>query len=275
MMASNISWKDKTFSQVLTSINKNKNGTIISRRNMHNAPPLKIYRKEIPILTVPSKSSRLNVSISSIDTPNGYTNSSSIPINASTTTLDAKLLVGSTECPCLDNSVIFTPQENARRRVRTSGIIKQSYSLDTKQYLQRRNISFEQNTYHFLRNGDSTSKPGTLASSSNVYATQSNFSTDCPSNHEVIYKPTNAKFAQDGAVSSSSLIARKKYIAITDNAHKYLKPFGAAVADAMAYGISDSVYTYKSKIAFPTRITPISKKNTTTMHFCSNFTSRR
>ena len=86
-MASNITWKDKTFSQVLTSINNNKNGTIISRRNMHNAPPLKIYRKEISILTVPSKSSRLNVSISSIDTPNGYTNSVSIPINASTTTL--------------------------------------------------------------------------------------------------------------------------------------------------------------------------------------------
>ena len=123
-MASNISWKDKTFSQVITSINRNKNDTIISRRNMYNAPPLKIYRKEIPILTVPIKSSRLNVSISSIDTPNGYTNSSSIPINASTTTLDAKLLVGPTDCPCIDNAVIFTPQENARRRVRTSGIIK-------------------------------------------------------------------------------------------------------------------------------------------------------
>lgn len=273
-MSSHISWKDKTFIQVITSINKNKNGTIINRRNMHNPPPLKIYRKEIPVLTVQSKSSRLSVSISSLETPNGYTNSSSIPTNAFTTTLDAKVINGPTDCVCVDN-VTFTPQQNAKRRIRTSGIIKPSYNLDTKQYLQRRNISFDQNTYHYLRNGDSTSKPGTSGSTSNVYAMQANISTDCSANVGVVYKPTNAKFAQNGAVSSSSLITRKKYIAITDNAHKYLKPFGAAVADAMAYGISDSVYTYKSKIAFPNKITPVSKKNTTTLHFCENFTSRR
>jgi hypothetical protein len=118
-------------------------------------------------------------------------------------------------------------------------------------------------------------KPGTAASSLNIYTTQQNVKTIGCEPKQVVYKPKNSQFAQNGAVSSSSLIARKKYNTITSNAHEYLLPYGAAVADAMSYGISDSIYTYKNKIAFPTKITPRFNKFSDSVTFCENFKIHR
>ena len=239
---------------------------------MHLAPPLKIYRKETNS-NIKTKSSKLGITINSFEIPNGYT----VPINGNTTnsllaTMDVKV-DGNENCG--NGGVCFSPQQNAKNRIRTSGIIKNNYNMDTKQYLQRRNISFEQNQYNYLQNGNTAVKPGSAASLSNTYTAQSNNPTNtCPSK-PVVYKPTNSQFAQNGAVSSSSLLARKKYNTITSNAHEYLLPYGAAVADAMSYGISDSVFTYKNKLAFPTRKTPRFNKYTDTTTFCENVKTQR
>lgn len=271
-MSSNISWKGKTFDQILTSVRKNENSIIITAENMHLAPPLKIYRKETNS-NVKTKSSKLGITINSFEIPNGYT----VPTNGNTTnsllaTMDVK--VNGNES-CGNGGVCFSPQQNAKNRIRTSGIIKNNYNMDTKQYLQRRNISFEQNQYNFLQNGNAAVKPGSAASLLNTYTAQSNNPTNtCPAK-PVVYKPTNSQFAQNGAVSSSSLLARKKYNTITSNAHEYLLPYGAAVADAMSYGISDSVFTYKNKLAFPTRKTPRFNKYTETTTFCENVKTQR
>lgn len=273
-MSSHVIWKDKTFNQILTTIRKNDNNTIISPANMHNAPPLKIYRKEIsPSITV--KSSRIGITINSFEIPNGYTMPVNGISNSPTTYLDMKTYDDKNYCSIAENGVCFSPQQNAKRRIRTSGVIKNNYNMDTKQYLQRRNLSFEQNQYNFLQSGDSAVKPGSAASLLNVYTMQSSPTSDCLQNAKVVYKPKNSQFAQNGAVSSSSLIARKKYNTITSNAHEYLLPYGAAVADAMSYGISDSVYTYKSKLAFPVKRTPMVNKHSTTMTFCENVLSHR
>ena len=61
MSTSIISWKEKSLTQIIASIQKNKNDTIITKYNLKNAPPLKIYRKEI--FNPSSKSSRLGISI--------------------------------------------------------------------------------------------------------------------------------------------------------------------------------------------------------------------
>jgi predicted nucleic acid binding AN1-type Zn finger protein len=183
---------------------------------------------------------------------------------------DAGVTNNTTDDPSLcaslsSNGICLTPQKNALNRIRRSGIVKKDYSIDNRQYLEKRSKTFYQNQYSYLVKGDPSAKPGSANSIENTY------SNGC---RDVVYKPNNSNFACQGAVSSSSLILRKKYVAITSNASKYLMPYGAAVSDAMAYSISDSVYTYKNKFAFPTKITPMSRKNTNTMQFCENVRSK-
>ena len=253
-MSSIVSWKDKSLTQIVASIQKNTNTSTIDKYNIRNAPPLKIYRKEI---SEPSnKSSRLGVTIRSFDMPNGTTktnvnvgNSLVIFQNEKDVNITNKKIDSSDGCITLCNS---TPQQNARNRTRTSGIISKNYSTDTKQYLKKRGMSIEQNQFNYVRN-QVAGIPGQIS--------------ECKMN-EVIYKPSNNEFACDGGVSSSSLILRKKYNTITTNANKYLSSYGPSVSNAMQYGISDSIFTYKNKFAFPIKKTPISKKNTDTMQFC-------
>jgi hypothetical protein len=76
-------------------------------------------------------------------------------------------------------------QMNAKKRMRSSNIIKNDYSTNTPQFLQKRNRSFEQNKLPFI----------SVENCSNV-----------PTE-----KYTNIQFHENGAVSSSSLVARKNY----------------------------------------------------------------
>jgi hypothetical protein len=77
----------------------------------------------------------------------------------------------------------------------------------------------------------------------------------------VTYKPNNSQFAQQGAVSSSSLIQRVKYDTITNAAATCTPIYGTAVANALAYGVSENAYTLKDKIGYPNKKTPIVTKD--------------
>jgi hypothetical protein len=271
--SSSVSWKELNFTKILASIQMNKNSTILSKENLKNAPPLKIYRKEIGKPN-DNTTSRIGITIKSFEIPNGYLITDKCPENNATTYLnkkDAGVTNNKTDntslCSSLSsNGICLTTQKNALNRIRTSGIIKKEYSTDTRQYLEKRCKTFHQSQYNYLVKGDDTSKPGSATSSNNTY------SSGCMN---VVYKPNNSEFACQGAVSSSSLILRKKYVAVTGNANKYLIPYGSAVSDAMTYGVSDSIYTYKNKFAFPTKMTPLSRKNTDVIQFCANFRSKR
>jgi hypothetical protein len=83
-----------------------------------------------------------------------------------------------------------------------------------------------------------------------------------PSYKIVSYKPNNSKFAQDGGVSGSSLIQRKKYDTIQTVAASYNDIFGSQVANALSYGVSEQVYTLKSRLGYPMKKTPIVSKTT-------------
>jgi hypothetical protein len=241
MATSFIHWKEKTLTQILASVQKNKNDSITAPRN---AQPLKIYRKEI---FEPSSSSRLGVTINSFEIPGGNRISNQIVgPNSLVTYVNEK------------SNNIPTDQENARKRIRSSGIINKNYNVDTKQYLTSRGISSQQNQFNFLRNDGS-------------YSPQI---SECPTK-KIIYKPNNSQFACEGGVSSSSLILRKKFNTISSNANKYLIPYGPAVANAMQYSSSNSIYTYKNKFAFPTRKTPLFDKNTGSVKSCVNYTCKR
>jgi len=71
------------------------------------------------------------------------------------------------------------------------------------------------------------------------------------------YKPNNPQFGQQGAVSSSTLVSRKRYDTITHVGAKMKAPYGSATANALAYGVSDHQYTVKDKIGYPIRRTPV------------------
>jgi hypothetical protein len=235
-----VPWKKETFTQLLPSVQLNKNTTIITPYNLRKAGPLKLYRKEIALFKPHSKSSRLGITIKAFESPNGYS------ISNSTVTSDFILTLNKKETGLKDNcsstNIYFNPQENALKRIRRSGIIKGDYSVDHTQYLNSRKISFQQNTFHY-------------------------------ENDNVIYKPNNDNFACEGAVSSSSFLLRKKFNTIRTNTNKLLKPYGPAVSNAMAYGIADSISTYKNKFAFPTKLTPTFKKYSDVM-LCSRHITR-
>jgi len=76
-------------------------------------------------------------------------------------------------------SVVLSPAANARNRVRSSGMIKRkfnegrnndTYYTSSSQYLNSRNRTFAQNQYNYIRQGNSTAKPGSSLSSANVYS---------------------------------------------------------------------------------------------------------
>ena len=73
----------------------------------------------------------------------------------------------------------LSPADNARRRCRSSGIIKRTYNpannsasyyTDNRQYLTSRNKTYLQNQYYYIREGNPLLKPGSGKAASNVYS---------------------------------------------------------------------------------------------------------
>ena len=88
-----------------------------------------------------------------------------------------------------------------------------------------------------------------------------------PRYNRVYYKPNNHQFAQQGAVTSSSKIARIKYDTITTAAASYTNAFGLQVANALAYNVPAAGYTIKDKLGYPNKNTP-TVTTTGEMRFC-------
>jgi hypothetical protein len=86
------------------------------------------------------------------------------------------------------------------------------------------------------------------------------------------YKPNNPKFAQQGGVSSSSLVCRKKYDTITNNTEIYRTAYGLQVANAMAYGVPANGYTIKDKLGYPMTKTPVFSKYSDEVKTCTSKT---
>jgi hypothetical protein len=85
--------------------------------------------------------------------------------------------------------------------------------------------------------------------------------------NRVYYKPNNSQFAQQGAVTSGSKIARIRYDTITNSAASYRTAFGLHVSNALAYGVPANGYTIKDKLGYPNKNTP-TVTTTGEMRFC-------
>jgi len=88
------------------------------------------------------------------------------------------------------------------------------------------------------------------------------------------YKPNNAQYAQQGAVTASARLLRLKYNTITTNAGQFNTALGPNVGNAMAYGTSNQVYTIKDKTGFKPLCIPKIDLNTGKLKRCTNFIYR-
>lgn len=150
-------------------------------------------------------------------------------------------------------------------RQTTSGLVVQSYNFDSNSYLRTRNKSYTTNQNGSLKPNIIYSKQslnkcchepiqnsddnvsGTQIRSSLVFPTPTG--ELCSSNpRDIIVKPNNKQFFQQGAVSSSSRIDRLKYNTVTANANGFATAWGASAANAGKYRADGtSQYFIKSK----------------------------
>lgn len=176
------SWKGKTFTQVTNRIVKNnaKLSSEISKNNLFRALPLKIYRKDVVTSDSTQCVQRASIKIDDINMPNGtIINSAVVNTKDLVNTLDINLVNNNTELlgHCKDQNECVA--NNARRRVRSSGMIKRQFDLSknndtyctsTKQYLVSRNRDFDHNQYNNIRVGTANVKPGEAQSATNIYS---------------------------------------------------------------------------------------------------------
>lgn len=301
-----ISWKGNTFTQI--SANLQKNDFIspdLTRSSLFRTLPMKIYRKEIGARINATDhivcNSRASQSIQNFELPggtittnnysesNGLVNTLNLP-HLSESDYRMEPLCSSCDLsilPSTINTSLYTKnlsqQDNARRRVRSAGMIRRKYDItknndtyytSTNQYLNSRNRTYTQNQYHNIRQGSGNAKPGSSYTTDNIYSsnTVSHCSTsdDTTTNYvPVYYKPNNSKFAEQGAVTSSNRLVRLKYDTITKSGVNYRSAFGTSVENALAYGVSENGYTVKDKIGYPLKKTPTFSKYSDKMKTCT------
>ena len=179
-----INWKhnDNTFTQISAGIKYNKIGVIDYKDAYFRALPLKIYRKEVAN-TNPIGNSRISGRIFDFSRPGGtITTKTTDCLGVSNTQI---ITNNSVDKGCENNtdkcSAFLSADENARRRVRSSGMVRKKYSnnnsvtyfSNTNQYLESRNLSYKSNSNFHVTSGDVTSKPGTSEALQNIYAPNS------------------------------------------------------------------------------------------------------
>ena len=164
-----VSWKGHTFNQIITKMKKNA-GSIVGL-NKFLPPPVKNYRREID---TEDNCSRATISLADFFRPGATIVNSAT--DAGVYTVDVNLTNDSTEKPIMGACSIRA--ENAKRRLRSGGNIKQTLSQNSSickyytssgQYLENRNLGFEQNNYRNLRIGEPTFSIGIPSTRQNVY----------------------------------------------------------------------------------------------------------
>ena len=182
-----IAWKDtsNTFSQISAGIRFNAVGSL-HENGIFRALPLKIYRKEIATQALGSINPRTSGRVSSFEQPGGTittTTDNCTGVNNTTeinVTLDESKETISNVC-----SVFLSPDDNARRRVRSSGMINKRYDsnrnapnyfTNSQQYLESRSLSYKSNSNFHVYSGDVTVKPGSATTDANLYSSNNTHS---------------------------------------------------------------------------------------------------
>lgn len=158
-----VSWKGRTFNQIITKMKKNTGSQ--TGENVFIPPPVKQYRREID---TDDNCSRATISLADFFRPGATIVNSAT--GAGVHTVDFNLVNDATEKPSAQTCAqVCSRADNARRRMRSAGAPKQNYYTSSAQYLQNRNIGNSQNNYEYLRIGEPTFRTGIPATIQNVY----------------------------------------------------------------------------------------------------------
>lgn len=185
-----IDWKGTYFQQISAGIkyNKRMNGTNVGAGDIFRSRPLRIYRKEIASSDIDHCNPRISMSIDDLNKPGGTITTSVLTARGLATIEDITYSNNSCDHPSTNElcSTFLSAENNARRRVRSSGMLRPKYNPNTnkltycttsEQYLSSRNRTFDQNKYFHVRLGNDTAKPGSAYSIQNVYS--ANGLSDC------------------------------------------------------------------------------------------------
>jgi len=176
-----VNWKhnDNTFTQISSGIKYNNPTSTTDKSAYFRALPLKIYRREIVTDTAVSNP-RTSGRIFDFDRPGGIITTDT---NECIGIKSTQIINTSVDKGCDDNcSVFLSAEDNARRRVRSSGMIRKKYNAnttapayftDTKQYLESRSLSYKSNSNFHVYSGDVTSSAGSSGASQNIYTSSS------------------------------------------------------------------------------------------------------
>jgi hypothetical protein len=182
-MTSIISWKGATFRELSAGVKYNSAPTA-SSASIFLPNTLRIYRKEIASTPIGRCNPRTSVKIEDYNMPGGTLSTNVVTTTGLANTGDLIYENNTCEHPSSVNqcNAFLSPADNARRRVRSSGMIKKQtanndYYTSTQQYLNSRNISYDQNQFFHVKYGSSTAKPGSAGAISNIY--QSNGINKC------------------------------------------------------------------------------------------------
>jgi hypothetical protein len=134
-------------------------------------------------------------------------------------------------------------------------ILNPKYYTDSRAYLKSRCKLYDQKlsgtpydgVTYFDENGVIILPTDDILNTS--LRSMTNCSQYCSTIQKTIYKPSNAKYATQGAVSSSSRITRLKLDTVNSNASSFRSALGAAASNAGKYrGSMSAPYFIKSKI---------------------------
>jgi len=252
-----VHWKAKSYTQLTSSYQYNGDASLdtsTSIRRLFKPLPLKIHRREIATQgstgTGYTCNPRTSMSINELTQPGGYIITNEEPLvdsNGLASTLDLKLPNNSTQLgtpSCNTKENCFSPAADARRRVRSAGMIKRKFKTDvstyytnSSQYLTARNETYARNMFKYQDQGIKT--PGTKCTLNSTY------------------KRSNERFMTQGGVSSGDMTTRRAFDAITNVGSSFRTTFGDEMANAMAYGVPNSGGTnIKEKIGYPNILSP-------------------
>jgi len=154
-------------------------------------------------------------------------------------------------------AICCSQAKKSRDKTRSVTLLSKSYYSDTKAYLKARCNLFEQkqsikqistNTYSTAKNPYQGSTEFATNNCTNPYYTGK--ANKCQ--NVTYYNPNNSQFATQGAVDSSTRLARLNYNTITRNGASFNSAKGAQYATAGKYhGESFSRYFVKNKFSPP------------------------
>lgn len=195
-------------------------------RPFGKANPLKHWRKQL-MPYYPTKSSK-QVSLDRINAPSGAILSTQDSPNCSSSNvqlLKENIIILNSCTGTCDGNRCVGGSHNIRRSASTN--IKKNYYRNYSKYLQSKCRTYETNTHLGEKNDNNTYKGSKCQR--------------CP-NKEIVYKPSNSAFMQQGSVSSSANTLRKRNNAITNNSSSLRTAYGNSIVHAI---IDDNTSAYK------------------------------